>query len=84
MVLRIRSITRTSTVTGLLELVDEGFINLNDPLSKYFSYFHHSNTNSIVFGDIIEMVAEGKRREESSFPYETESIKIDRRKSIKK
>jgi len=27
---------------------------------------------------------EGKRREESSFPYETESIKIDRRKSIKK
>ena len=78
MVLRICSITRTSTVTGLLQLVDEGFINLNDPLSKYFSYFHHSNTNSIVLGDIIEMVAEGKRREESSFLYETESIKMDR------
>ena len=79
MVLRIRSITKTFTVTGLLQLVDEVFINLNDPLSKYFSYFHHSNNNSIVFGDIIEMVAEGKRREESSFPYETESIKMDRK-----
>lgn len=39
MLFRIGSITKTFTVTVLLELVDEGLIDLDDPLSKYLPDF---------------------------------------------
>jgi len=39
MIFRIGSITKTFTVTVLLQLVDEGLVDLNDPLSKYLPDF---------------------------------------------
>jgi len=39
MLFRIGSITKTFTVTVLLQLADEGLIDLNDPLSKYLPDF---------------------------------------------
>lgn len=37
MVLRIGSVTKTFTVTAILQLVDQGLIGLDDPISKYVS-----------------------------------------------
>src|SRR6056297_1561283 len=39
MLFRIGSITKTFTVTVLLQLADEGLIDLDDPLSKYLPDF---------------------------------------------
>ncbi len=47
MVYRIGSTTKTFTITVLLQLVDEGFISLDDSLSKYFPDFPRSNEISI-------------------------------------
>lgn len=33
---RIGSVTKTFTITALLQLVDEGLVNLDDPVNKYF------------------------------------------------
>jgi len=125
MIFRIGSNTKTFTITVLLQLVDEGLINLSDPLSKYlpdypradevniemltnmrsgiYNYseseefsskifedpttfwlpkeliaitvehpyyfepgtdFHYSNTNTIIIGEIIEMVTTNSLKSE--------------------
>ncbi len=47
MVFRIGSNTKTFIITVLLQLVDEGLINLDDPLSKYFPNFPRADEVSI-------------------------------------
>ena len=58
MVFRIGSNTKTFTNTVLLQLVDEGLINLNDTLSKYLPDYPRSDEVSIDFN------ASGRRTHE--------------------
>lgn len=44
---RIGSITKTFSITALLQLVDDGKVGLNDPLSKYFSEVPNSENITI-------------------------------------
>ncbi len=50
--LRIGSVTKSFTVTVILQLVDEGLINLNDPLSKFFPEIENS---SATVGELTNM-----------------------------
>lgn len=50
--LRIGSVTKSFTVTVILQLVDEGLINLNDPLSKFFPEIENS---SATVGELANM-----------------------------
>jgi D-alanyl-D-alanine carboxypeptidase len=45
---RIASVTKTMTVTVLLQLVDEGKLSLNDKLSKYFPTYPKSDSITIA------------------------------------
>ncbi|MBU4350258.1 beta-lactamase family protein [bacterium] len=47
MIFRIGSNTKTFTITVLLQLVDEGLINLSDPLSKYLPEYPRADEVSI-------------------------------------
>jgi D-alanyl-D-alanine carboxypeptidase len=47
MIFRIGSNTKTFTITVLLQLVDEGLISLNDPLSDYLPDFPRANEVTI-------------------------------------
>lgn len=50
--LRVGSVTKSFTVTVILQLVDEGLINLNDPLSKFFPEIENS---SATVGELANM-----------------------------
>jgi len=50
--IRIGSITKSFTVTAILQLVDEGLISLDDPLSKFFPEIENS---SATVGELANM-----------------------------
>jgi len=50
--MRIGSVTKSFTVTVILQLVDEGLINLDDPLSKFFPKIENS---SATVGELANM-----------------------------
>lgn len=52
---RIASVTKTMTVTVLLQLVDEGKLSLNDKLSKYFP--EYSKSDSITIAMLCNMTS---------------------------
>ncbi len=48
------SITKiTASLPCIMKLVDEGKINLDAPLSKYWPDFKHSNKKNLIFRDIL-------------------------------
>ncbi|MFI6686345.1 serine hydrolase domain-containing protein [Streptomyces sp. NPDC050485] len=51
--MRIGSVTKTFTVTALLELVDQGKVGLDDPISKYVTGV--PNGDKITLRDLAEM-----------------------------
>ncbi len=73
---RIASITKTFTATGLMQLRDQGKLNLNDPITRYLPWFNIHNpfpdSSQITIWHLLTHTS--GLPSEAAFPYWTDHI----------